>query len=113
MLFMNDGKQMISCAEDKSVRVWDKSSGQVKSQQICIVSSGDCVLCLCFVDLYSIQVKYTRLCLKTLTNHQGNFRIIIFPCFDDLSSYHPSCRFCFFHLSKCSCRMFPKHFDHQ
>ena len=29
VVFMNEGKQMLSCAEDKTVRVWDKTSGQV------------------------------------------------------------------------------------
>nr|XP_053635009.1 serine-threonine kinase receptor-associated protein-like [Cherax quadricarinatus] len=28
VLFMNDGKQMVSCAEDKTIRVWDKASCQ-------------------------------------------------------------------------------------
>ncbi|KAG0710256.1 Serine-threonine kinase receptor-associated protein [Chionoecetes opilio] len=28
VVFMNDGKQMLSCAEDKTIRVWDKASGQ-------------------------------------------------------------------------------------
>ncbi|XP_068212396.1 serine-threonine kinase receptor-associated protein [Palaemon carinicauda] len=28
VLFMNQGKQMLSCAEDKTVRCWDKASGQ-------------------------------------------------------------------------------------
>lgn len=30
MLFMKDGKQMLSCAEDKTIRVWDKASGKVR-----------------------------------------------------------------------------------
>lgn len=28
VLFMKDGKQMLSCAEDKTIRVWDKASGK-------------------------------------------------------------------------------------
>lgn len=28
VLFMNNGKQMLSCAEDKTIRCWDKASGQ-------------------------------------------------------------------------------------
>lgn len=30
VLFMKDGKQMLSCAEDKTIRVWDKASGKVR-----------------------------------------------------------------------------------
>lgn len=31
VLFMNEGKQMLSCAEDKTIRLWDKASAKVRS----------------------------------------------------------------------------------
>ena len=29
VLFMEDGNKILSCAEDKTVRCWDKSTGKV------------------------------------------------------------------------------------
>lgn len=48
-LFMNDAKQMVSCAEDKTLRVWDKASGQVNTNSLVYILP----LCLHFLEVSS------------------------------------------------------------
>lgn len=58
VLFMKDGKQMLSCAEDKTIRVWDKASGKVRLIQWAYFA----VIYECFLSLFQSYIYEFAYC---------------------------------------------------
>jgi WD40 repeat protein len=58
-LFCNNDKYVISCAEDKTVRLWDRSSGQVKFLNLKIYFCNIGERCMgCWKLIFQICVNF-------------------------------------------------------